>query len=558
MPASINLFMTCIIFMTIPFFWLKKSPEKKAVTVTSAFCVLLLGVCILIIPLAYTSGNHLFHAACRITGMIIGIFFLFSCLQRRYCQQTFLWLVCGLLFIVILQVIVSYQQVFAPYSGWIPLYGQRIYGTFFQPNLLGSFVATGLALVLTLLLLPRMTLKANIPERCRQCVLMILLMAFSAILVLIQSRAGWIGAITTTLLLLFRFGRLNSKLSIVAMIALTVGVLLGIYYLLWDSSSHVIQITHEASNHARWTMLRDTLAMIVERPFLGWGYGSFEYSFQHFRISRLPPIAVTEIARHPHNEILLWVVEGGIVGLLGVIVILVGICFIIRQALHHDRIAFAVGHNMAGVPTALCIALLPIAIHTQLEFPFYISMLHFAVFLLLLAMADRISSEEGNQQHMLPVVNDVMIKTAMLTLTLVLILAGSFSLNGSLALAETEKFGMEDVTPLKALPAISRFLNHERVIFDEQVNALLTYNHSRDERLLEQYSQWAQGYLQHRIDKNVYASLIMILQHQHRFEMAELYRRDAVLLFPGDFRFSALTEENKNRIEATSGVNKSV
>ncbi|WP_455872368.1 O-antigen ligase family protein [Serratia proteamaculans] len=69
--------------------------------------------------------------------------------------------------------------------------------------------------------------------------------------------------------------------------------------------------SHTGSNHVRYTMLRDTLAMIAEKPLLGWGYGGFEYSFHHFRINQTPPTVVTEIARHPHNELLLWWVEGG-------------------------------------------------------------------------------------------------------------------------------------------------------------------------------------------------------------------------------------------------------
>lgn len=140
-------------------------------------------------------------------------------------------------------------------------------------------------------------------------------------------------------------------------------------------------------------MLRDTLAMIADRPWQGWGYGGFEYDFQHFRVSQASPTQVTEIARHPHNEILLWVVEGGLIGLTGMTLVLIGLGTIVRQAIKRDRSALIAGHRMAGVTTALGIAALPMAIHSLLEFPFYLSTLHFVIFLLLLAMATALAQQ---------------------------------------------------------------------------------------------------------------------------------------------------------------------
>jgi O-antigen polymerase len=60
----------------------------------------------------------------------------------------------------------------------------------------------------------------------------------------------------------------------------------------------------------------------------------------------------------------------------------------------HARIdakrAFACGKAAAGEVLALCMALLPIALYSQTEYPFYLSALHWLVFLLLLAMLDRL------------------------------------------------------------------------------------------------------------------------------------------------------------------------
>ncbi|WP_455818328.1 Wzy polymerase domain-containing protein [Pseudomonas cerasi] len=284
----------------------------------------------------------------------------------------------------------------------------------------------------------------------------------------------------------------------------------------------------------RWAML----AMIIDKPWLGWGYGGFEYDFQHFRLNQSPPPHIVEIARHPHNEILLWVVEGGMPALAGGILIFAGLGNLVRQAIRRDSQALASGYRLAGVPTALCIAALPMAIHTQLEFPFYLSTLHFVVFLLLLAVADRLSARPVYRPH-LPRLTGFLLSGGMAAMALVVAVLVGFALRGQQTLTEVERFGMEDVTPLATLPSFSRLLLEERIVFDQQVGALMRYNQTQDERLLDDYRHWAQGYLQQRIDKNVYASLIQVLHHQKQHEAAGRYRREAALLFPQDTRFAS-------------------
>ncbi|WP_429619449.1 Wzy polymerase domain-containing protein [Serratia sp. 2723] len=539
---SIN---TAIIAATALFLlvvWLRLL-SRRGVIVTAAWRLLLLGVGVLIIPLLYTQDNWAAEASWRILGLLAGIVVYFSCLQIRFTHRTLHKVLAIVLLLVAVQALLALLQLFVPALAWVPLYGQRVYGTFRQPNVLASFIATGQALVLMLLLLPGFALGRVWHERCRLTGLALVLGGLAALLIWIQSRAGWVGGGVVALLFLWRFGRAFPARSKVACGAMLSGVVLGVG---WFADVAGEPISHVGSNHARWTMLRDTLAMIVEKPFLGWGYGGFEYSFQHFRINQTPPTLVTEITRHPHNEILLWVAEGGVVGLVGVVLILAAGLRVIHQAIHYDRLAFATGRRMAGLPTALCIALLPIAIHTQLEYPFYLSALHFVVLLLLLAMADRLSGGV-QQRQVLPAKTGVMVAGGMALLALAVAVVMGFALKGNLALAEVERFGMADVKPLEEMPAPSRWLHQERVVFDEQVNALLTYNDTRDERLLENYRQWAKAYLGRRIDKNVYANLIQILQHQGHVMQAEQFRQDAMRLFPTDARF-----QTKNNLPAAS------
>ncbi|MBH3000356.1 O-antigen ligase C-terminal domain-containing protein [Serratia marcescens] len=535
MPTTFNIFVTGIVFLSLFLFWVIFLAQAKTIATTPTFYVMAASGMLLGLPLIYSPGCWIPEATHRIVGLGVGFLYLFSCLQLHFDRRTLAWTINILLLLVVIQAFVALQQLFVPEFAWAPLYGKRIYGTFFQPNVLASFIATGLALALMLFLLPAFSLVRAEYERLRLAGLAVILMVFSALLVWGQSRAGWLGGIMVLLLFIGRFGRVYPTGSALACAAILFGILVGLGGL-WFGGETIMSISHEHSNQARWTMLQDTLSMIADKPLLGWGYGSFEFAFQHYRINQATPTIVTEIARHPHNEVLLWVVEGGVVALIGWAFILLGAFRVVCRARRQDREAFVTGSPLAGLPTALCIALAPIAIHTQLEYPFYQSALHYFAFLLLFAMADRLShgtdARPAKTSHSAP-----LIATLLSSMALAATVATGFSLKGKRAITQTELYAMEDITPLKTLPALSRWLFQERVIFDEQVNALLTYNRTHDEQLLEQYRQWAQSYLTRRIDKNVYASLITILCHQGQFASAEHYRRDAARFFPREPTF---------------------
>lgn len=535
MAFHVNILICLGLSLGLLVFWFRRAANHRAILVSPALACFTAGVVVLALPLAYTTDMRVTSAAWRVAGTVLGLFWFVSCLQIHWRRCTVLAALYGLLFLVAVQAIIAGQQWLVPDNAWVSLYGKRVYGSFFQPNVLASFIATGVTLTLALLLLPGLASKRAGSERARQCGLLILLAMLSAVLICIQSRAGWLGGIAA-IVLLFRFGRLNSPRTLRAVAALTGGVCLGGTLLLLGQSL-IPLIDHAHSNLSRWTMLRDTLAMIADRPWQGWGYGGFEYDFQHFRVSQASPTQVTEIARHPHNEILLWAVEGGLMGLTGMTLVLIGIGTIVRQAIKRDRSALRAGHRMAGVTTALSIAALPMAIHSLLEFPFYLSTLHFVIFLLMLAMADRLSATKATLNP-LPNISSRILNRTLTVLALGITVLASFTLKGAVTLTQVERFGMEDVAPLKTLPSLTRQLLQERITFDEQVGALMTYNRTRDERLLENYSQWAQTYLQQRIDKNVYANLISVLLHQKHSATAERYRREAALFFPTDVRFS--------------------
>jgi len=511
---------------------------KKIIFSTIALPMFIVGVAVLTVPLLYADPAAAPRAAWRLAGLFAGLVFYFTWLQLRLRrdQRQVLWLI--LLLAACGQAVLALVQLFFPEFAWVPVKGNRPYGIFQQPNILASFTATGLALALMLFLLPGFILRKAWHEHCRQAFLVFALLVMPALLVWTQSRVGWLGGALVAVLFLLRFKNASPLACKRAAMLIVIGVVTGVATMLLSTAeSNLEYIAHDASNHARWTMLRDTLRMIDERPFSGWGYGGFEYQFLHYRINQVPPTLVTEIASHPHNELLLWWVEGGVVALVGMGLLISGGLRLAVRAWQMDRREVAAGGNQAGEQVALCLLLLPMALHTQLEHPFYLSALHFMIFLIILGTLECQVSDAAERKP-LP-------RFAGLTLQYLLPMAAAatlvlmfFTLQGGLTLTRAERNGLINVKEVRAMPALSRWIHQERVDFDQQVNALLTYNKTQNEALLTGYARWAQDYLTRRIDANVYASLISILHYQQQYPLAEHYRREAALLFPDDVLFN--------------------
>jgi len=516
------------------FIWL---PMRKTVMITVPFLYFLVGGIVLNIPLLYADQEVHESALWRALALLAGAGLYFSWLQLKLPFRQRRGALYAVLLLVGIQALIALLQIFAPALSWVPTRGGRVFGSFLQPNVLGSFIATGLASLLMLFLMPGYVWRRY--ERLRTALLALGLLIFPALLVWIQSRAAWLGAGVAVILFFCLFGRHSPRRSMAAGTLAVVGALLGLGVMLWAAGNEgqtLRYISHDGSTVARLSMLHDTLAMIAEKPLLGWGYGGFEYHFQHFRIAQIPPTVVTEIARHPHNEILLWWVEGGMVALVGMGIMLAGGVRLLVQVIRCDRKAQVVGERSAGEGSALCLVLIPMLVHSQLEYPFSLSAIHWLLFLLLLATVDRLSCG-AQHRRALPGPSGVIFSNILRLLAVFGAVVMLATFQGGRILTQAERSGMKEMEAVDAMSPLTALAHRERREFDQQTHALLVYNHTQDEILLNKYVSWAQGYLKRRIDNNVYASLIIILRYHGDIQSAEKYRQNAGLIFPEDPRF---------------------
>lgn len=68
-------------------------------------------------------------------------------------------------------------------------------------------------------------------------------------------------------------------------------------------------------------------------------------------------------------------------------------------------------------------------------------------------------------------------------------------------LTQAERTGLQEMRHVEAMPEWVSWTQAERVQFDRQLAVLMTFNLSQEEQFLESYVQWAQAYLNHRIDR---------------------------------------------------------
>ncbi len=183
-------------------------------------------------------------------------------------------------------------------------YAMRASGTYFCPNHFAHLLGILMPLCLALALMP----SAGVPLRLLAGYGLAL---FLPVLFLTQSRSGWIGAIaglsTVMCMVGARRGRTFFLITLLA-VPLVVAATAGGLWMFSDIFRDRIQMAIQGDIRLRiWP---DTLAMIRQQPWLGWGAGSYQWIFPQFRT-----LSEQMLFNYAHNEYLHFVADYGLVGL---------------------------------------------------------------------------------------------------------------------------------------------------------------------------------------------------------------------------------------------------
>ncbi|MGR3752149.1 PglL family O-oligosaccharyltransferase [Edwardsiella anguillarum] len=476
--------------------------EKRVIRV-AALPWLLAGAILLTLPLLWSPLPAQQNAWLRIAGLWGGIAFYWLLQQAEIRVRQRHWLFFALVSSALIEALIAlWQLFFANKNNWMDFVPHtRAYGIFQQPNVLASFLAIGLAVALHLALYRR--------QRLAQWGLGVALLIFPAVLVLLGSRIGWLAGGMVALwggVMYRRRPHLGFYLGIMLLGSLVGGILLLAIARGWLPYTQVV-IDKASSTQARWLLLRTSVAMLLHHPWQGWGYGNFAYSLVTQRDLPSPQHLIWRID-HPHNEALFWWVEGGICAIVGTLLLLGGI---VRAAWENPRAAWP----------CLWMAL-PIALHLMTEYPLYLSVPHYLVLLVLLALIP------PRRRHELTTRIPWRASFALGCVATIVFMLGAFQ--AQRCLTRFEHGGLREPALLQqiVMPE-AQWQNYQ---YDRHTALLLQFNYSRDRRLLEQYERWAAEYCLVANDKNVYRTRIAIADALGETALSTALRQTYRQIFP--------------------------
>lgn len=307
----------------------------------------------------------------RILYVMAGVIFLFGLFQFRFKNTDRILLLLAVA--TLLHSLFGIVQLFQPpILNWIPKTNTQIAtGVFQQVNVMSSFLVTGILICIYLCIRPiaykRLYLKVF---------LLLTISVATYVMVSTGSRIGLLSGIFGLLMLLIGYRnqvRKNWKTIISVLILILVASWLakeGIHKTL-DKTYKIVEAQY---SDQRLSIYRISFDAFTAAPIRGHGIGSFleqfglassEFYKQH------PTAEMPNYIAHPHNELLQWAIEGGLLALSGIIIAMISVLW------------FAVKYRQQRLFAYLAL-LLPITFHTQVEHPFYISSFHWFIWLTLL------------------------------------------------------------------------------------------------------------------------------------------------------------------------------
>ncbi|MEH6651299.1 MAG: Wzy polymerase domain-containing protein [Motiliproteus sp.] len=401
-------------------------------------------------------------------------------------------------------------------------------GIFQQQNLAASYIATGLLIALFLASLPS--------YRHRHLLFKMLVISAlglnSLIIITSGSRTGLVAAAVGIVLMLLvrhrQFLRLGGRRFALLLLALVVGCGLGFQI---DSKTGGISAglnklnnTSQSSadptrNDVRVMMYDSSLELFFAKPLFGYGIGQFQPVWHNKKaeyLAKNPEAAILQPRlSHPHNELIYWAIEGGIVALSGILVLVLAFLKVCSQ----------LGWQRGGAYLTL---LLPITLHTQVELPFYISQLHWLVFIIIIALV------ASHRVKVKAAPLSAMARATMLGLSISLpVLATIFFTHSLLSIRSNIDF---ITSPLKDLSKLD--YPSQNIYFNEtadylRMQTLLQYAlKKKDDEIVQAYIEWAQPVLKQTPEPSIFAGLSFARHYRGDFSQSYAVLRRALAIYP--------------------------
>ena len=487
--------------------------SEREVTFTRSMVWYAAGFFVLLLPFFNPDGEWSSLAQPRFFGIAAGLLLFFALWQFQLSQKQRHKVLYLLLCAVAIEALLGLVQfLFLKEGNWLGynVNVNRPYGIFQKDNVFASFMAVGIAISLYLLRWDEFITRSG----WRIALLSFVLLSSSFLLVQVQSRAGTYGAILAVICLLPILWCHNRRLFIWASLILITGVLAGSYFYHPARSAESYVLT----TGYRQLYWRHVLSMFSQTPWLGHGYGSFEYTFLHDYYDparyKTGMTLIEENLDHPHNEILFWLHEGGIAAIAGLVLFITGY---IHSLLKSDGWAKRI---------SLLALIMPLLFHSMVEYPFYHSVAHFFFFIVLIWFADA----EGNSQQVYPCQYWFLARLMAIAIPLIVV---PFMLTGiQEAYVLTKYDRAKDKNP-QVLEQIINPLPWMMMYEFQMRSAQLTFSAvMHDKAGLDSYVDWAKQFLHNTPRAIVYARLVYAFELLNDKQQAQYWLDEGKRLFP--------------------------
>ncbi len=479
-----------------------------------------IGALLLLLPMLYPGFAFKDYAIPRLLGLFAGLLFLFGLYQWHFDKAQRDRLLYLILLAIAMEAVLGLVQFYLLAPGnWIgyDTKANRPYGIFQQPNVMATFMATGIALSIWLEL-------RREGGRLLMALRYGVILSAALLLVVLQSRVGQLGGLLALLLLMPQLHRQHLLSRVLALVILAVAI--GLLSQYWMAGAKRGLDIYQ-SGGVRLDIWSFTYHLVTQNWLVGIGYGGFESTFLHRYVEArsLSPDIGMEIYNldHPHNESLYWAVEGGIAPMVGMVIMggallwrLASVCWV---------------HAMG-----LLALVTPILLHTQTEYPLYHAIVLWWLLLTLIYIIDteieetNLASQGFSSWWDMECRPWLLLRFMAIAIPLLVVPFMLTAIHTAWVVTKYERGGYKEPTLL--LDIVNPMAWLTRVEFDVNSVRLMVGLQTNNKTELEAYLEWGQAFVRHTPRANIYANMVIALNALGRTEEANTMRAEALKLYP--------------------------
>ncbi len=467
----------------------------------------------------------------RIGYVVAGFLFFISLFQFKLTRRQVENVLFTLCFAATVHSFVAYTQI----TGWYltALIPQTISNApisiFQQVNVHASYLITSFFIALYLATSP------SIKHRSIALKIVLILCIFSTttLLLTIGSRTTLVAfLVSTPLIVISRFSQFKKLKILNAMLLIAfVSGIAGGNHLSEGFDRYQTKLQRDTGN-ARLYIYELSWQTFKQKPIFGYGLGSFEKVFQEEKVNYPDAKELgTQRYSHPHNELFFWMIESGVISLIGILI----------AAIATFVAVFKTSWKRGCGYVAL---IFPISFHTQVELPFYHSAALWFLWLTLLYIC---------HSHQVRAFNVSLSKTGNKFITFTTISLGTliiaFFLHSIISLLGIVDFIRSPNVKYASLEAGRNNLYFQDISHNLFSTSILYQSIAKgDKRYIADYIRWANDYLEKTPATDTLNNLALAYAYIEDYDKAIEVAQKAYDIYPANTEIEQRLVELKARL----------